>query len=875
MGLVGNGGHDAILVSSAGSAGVCGCASDMIQAGAAGAYGGAPDTSRAGTTGFGTTQAPNGGAPQINGGAPQISEGGTSGAIGGAPDVSRAGSTSGAAGTSGTVRAGAGGNGSAGVTNAGRATNLGVSGTAGSGCIPVKPPNCDDGNRCTTDTFDSNCACVHLAVPDGMSCNDQNSCTQNDVCSAGVCLGVARASAPQVVGRLPSFGHAPGLQTLVAFPREDRALFARAGRLTLVGLDGTQSKLLDDIAMGPLVTADSVGSMVWVSRPRTFLIPVLEHHLAIASVDRGIDLFDLSGDKLTPSERYGFGVGLWPIIAATGSGSRLFACTSYEIQAWSIDSTTFNPRPGMKVELPAGHRCLGLALAPDGKTLYVATAGGLTLVDVSATDGSLMFGPSAREGNMVVDVDARTGYVAVFEVRQATSGFGDVILLSADTLEPVATFAADLGPNGVVPVGFSLLDGDRMLLQTLGAETDGRALNNAAVLTLGAAPAELSRRVMFHASASPFRLPSFHTVARGSYAATEPMHQLVRIDPVSGSISPLSSPQQGSFERVRAGGPSTVLAYGPGSVHRVDIADPTAPRVVAGGPVSPLDLEWLRLDVTDLAAPAFLTISDSISGPVAGPLTTLLRMDDAGLPRVVGSIANDDAAGPWEAAGSSIFQLSGTGTADLRLRRFPTSSITSTSAQQLDPNLDQVLTTAFPAALDLRKASLFSFDVNSGDLVVVESRVNSSTSGSETPILSAFAANGSTFERRFSQTLAAGIVTRIAMVKGRSVLLVNQRLRVVDRDGTARSVADTDSTIAAIDDLLLLDEKKLVLAVSFSVPARSKGVVILRTDDFSESARYVTSDSVTSFAEVGDSLVFGAKSSLSIATPACPGNPSP
>jgi len=50
------------------------------------------------------------------------------------------------------------------------------------------PPNCNDGNRCTTDSWSSTLGrCVHSAVPNGTSCSDGVSCNGAETCQSGTC----------------------------------------------------------------------------------------------------------------------------------------------------------------------------------------------------------------------------------------------------------------------------------------------------------------------------------------------------------------------------------------------------------------------------------------------------------------------------------------------------------------------------------------------------------------------------------------------------------------------------------------------------------------------------------------------------------------
>ena len=798
----------------------------------------------------------------------------TNGGSGGVSSSSGGASQGGAAGVGRGGRAGSAGDsqiaGSANSDGIGEAGRAGAPGTAGSsGCSVAAITACDDQDPCTQEELDDACACSRHALTEAASCDDQDVCTHADHCSAGICAGTRAASDPQVTARLRSFGEGPGLQTLVAFPASNRVIFARDRRLTLLALDGDVATVLDDIPMTAPVRSDGVGSMIWASRPRTFVIPVLEHYLAVASIDRGIDLFDIAGDKLKPSETYGFGGGgTWPIVAVTGAAARLYACKAFEVQTWNIEPTTQAISPGPTLQLTSGHRCQGLALAPDHGTLFAATNGGLEQIAIDS-DGALKLQSEARQGNLVVDVQSNADAVAIFEVRDPTSGFGNVVVLRRDNLQEIANFNADLGPLGASPVGFSLLDGKRILLQTVRADANGCALHEAITSTLASPPVELDRRTTFNACQSPFSLSSFHTVASGPFAVLEPMHQLVEVGASDGKMRLINAPQQGAFERVRAGGPRSVLVYSSGSLHRVDISDPRAPRVEAGGLPSPLTWERLRVDLTDPTSASVLTISDAAQGGPTGPLTTVLRAVPGGLPSVFASIANDDPDGPWTSAGTALYQLSTRGAANFRLRRFRTASIVAASGQTLSADLDQEVVTAAPSALDARRTPLVRADAESGDLLVLEPRSNSTVFGSDRAVLSRYSIEQGRVQTRFSQQLEPGLASSLASSASHSVVLMGGQLLAVDQAGNRTRIQLFDSTGLAGEDILAMDSEKLVLAVSWTLPSPTPGALLLRADDFSELARYATTELPRSFAAVGEHWVFGARSSLFVTTPAC------
>lgn len=58
-------------------------------------------------------------------------------------------------------------------------------------CQSGTPVNCDDENSCTADSCDQSSGnCLHTPVQNGTTCNDQNGCTEMDVCKNGTCAGM-------------------------------------------------------------------------------------------------------------------------------------------------------------------------------------------------------------------------------------------------------------------------------------------------------------------------------------------------------------------------------------------------------------------------------------------------------------------------------------------------------------------------------------------------------------------------------------------------------------------------------------------------------------------------------------------------------------
>jgi hypothetical protein len=67
----------------------------------------------------------------------------------------------------------------------------GIETCTGGKCRAGDPPECDDGNTCTTDSCGALVGCVH--ADNTLSCDDGSACTTGDTCSGGVCGGAALA----------------------------------------------------------------------------------------------------------------------------------------------------------------------------------------------------------------------------------------------------------------------------------------------------------------------------------------------------------------------------------------------------------------------------------------------------------------------------------------------------------------------------------------------------------------------------------------------------------------------------------------------------------------------------------------------------------
>jgi MYXO-CTERM domain-containing protein len=65
----------------------------------------------------------------------------------------------------------------------------GVEVCQGGDCVPGAALNCDDNNSCTADRCIPGTGCVHEPYSPGTPCNDDDLCTVEEVCLGGVCVG--------------------------------------------------------------------------------------------------------------------------------------------------------------------------------------------------------------------------------------------------------------------------------------------------------------------------------------------------------------------------------------------------------------------------------------------------------------------------------------------------------------------------------------------------------------------------------------------------------------------------------------------------------------------------------------------------------------
>jgi hypothetical protein len=782
-----------------------------------------------------------------------------------------AGSTSGGAhteppdtGGEASVADGGAKSGSSGSAGDGGAAGLAGSGGSDAGCNSNRPFSCDDDNTCTRDFVDlMSCSCAYEALPNDSVCDDGDVCTEGDRCATGACAGTARVSAAEILGEARSFGNQLGLATLVAFVADDRLVFAEDGTLSLVGIDGDRLEVLDRVEMGLTVVRDYVSAILGVLRPRTFLVTLRGERLAVATKNQGIEVYSIQDDRLTLVSRYPLqrGTEQAAFNVAAGTGASLWTCFGSSLRAYTVDDLTAEVTPGESLGLPGGHSCQGAALTPSGETLLVATSDGLDRVDVSNPDGTMTLLDQSHGGRFLLDVAASENHVLTYEIQDNVSGLGDLLVLNAATLEVEEVVPRD--PVGATPVGFALTAGGLVLQQW--SDGDG-AVYTGEYYELAPNVRELRSRWSFIRTVeSPSTFFPVHTVARGEYAVLEPTHQVVRFEDGGRTVTPVGGPNQGSFERVRAVDENRVNVHSRISTHAVDLSDPSRPRVEAGGLMSPLEAEFLRVDVSSPSSAAFLSVPTPITQANAGGAITLVRDDPFGAPLPVSTVEVEDVGdNQWIDAGEYLYQLTARGSLELQIRRFLASSLGADGPWL--PNFEQVVTPPAPNDTAARVNGLgivpvlkFAVDSATGTLFALDRRTNGE-------LFSGFSLGADGYEPAFSRLEPNAV--GIAAARGRVLVLHTERAQLVAETGETLAALPLES-VGTARSILGFDGRRAYLDVRFTGDAPGPGVLVLSAEDLSEIARYATPDPVLSSAEVGAHLAFGTGSRLIVAAPAC------
>ncbi len=515
------------------------------------------------------------GRSERNGHAPRANDGSADGGAAGSPpsaggSAANAGNASGGGQTlAGATQTGEGGElASAGATTTGEGGNRNAgAGDGGVGGERGPTPICDDGNACTRDAFVED-ACRHAAVADGTPCEDGKLCTLGDQCAAGVCIaGAPQTGAGHALGSVETYG-----LDLTVTPGGNRFAFVDAfsspARVTLSevtnGVLEKQAQLVLDSSVGFSLIATAWDDVIAVADADT--------SFGINGPSRNLQLLSIEPDgSLTPHAIVPITPGSQTIPANTsmvGRGSRLFICHNWgffgsptgTLMWWDVsdlDAPVLIAQGSTKVQ------CGSVAASEDGSRVYVNTINGVLWTDLSAwTTGDLTF---AAEPLVAMDAGVHVrGARLLARSGELIRVFDESDHSLLDSFTAPGAHAAALTDDGiVVESDVAVGDGTENSIALYGFSGNLR-----------------QQRVV---SRFDFKrdIVSLKPVANGSYVMDVLTHRLFSVS--ASGFGEIEEPEVGAMNQVFAGA-GAVHVRGSLTAHRIDVSDPTAPAILAGGP---------------------------------------------------------------------------------------------------------------------------------------------------------------------------------------------------------------------------------------------------------------------------------------------------
>jgi hypothetical protein len=732
-------------------------------------------------------------------------------------------------------------------------------------------PRHPDAGRALVEDAPVSSSSLDAEGPDGMEPLDDagfDAVDQASPCSSADC-GDANPcpvdALPTVLGTLHSYGSGNGFATAVGFPAEDRVLFLSGSLLTLTKVVGDTLEELDRVQWGSEPSIYQVGILTWAYRPTVFILPLASKRVAVIGADWSIDVFDVSQDRLSVLYRYGFGSGGQQVMnAAASHGNDIWACSASQFNRYWLDDREGRIRRNPPVPLPARHTCIGLALSPDGRSLFAATSQGIDIFDISAGDGTGTLSRNILPGSPIMDVSVGSRAIGAYRLEGNDSGAGTIMVLDASDFSLLTTFSLS---STRIPAGITILPSG-ILLEEHWDEVTCRQVTAQTYSTASGALIPLAQFVPMAACRGDFSQPPVVITSSGNLVDLPPVHQVVRVDPTTGTMRPLHGHQQGSFDRVLRAGPGLVEVHGPKSMHLVDISDPTRPVVREGGLMAPMTSERLAVQITRQGQAVMLTVP-STDTPPSSPRTSLFWQREGDLPVQAGSIANPDPDALWFAAGTTLTSVAPVGDTDYRVRRISVTNLGRTEDQVISPEVDQ--TVAGPTTLGLNRhlRYLLAGDASSGEWVVAERRVGSAGSA---VVFAWYAPDKSGYQMVGEASFADDrSLVDLGIAAGRALLLLDNRAVLLDRSGATLATANLGES-GVLTKLLSFDDHEVTLAAT--LPARDQpspyAVLVRRTSDLSLLGRYFLPEAALSMVADGDLRVFGTKSTLVVATSPSP-----
>jgi hypothetical protein len=778
----------------------------------------------------------------------------------------------------------------------------GLAGQAGgSGEISVScwgAVGCYDANPCTVDVCELSESCGHTPQPDDTPCDDGDACTEGDACANGVCTGTPRASQAGLRGRLSAFGATGSARNsyeqLVAPLTSERALVLesvglRQTRLVLVAVQDDSLAPLDELTLDmPYIVRMS--PLYWKQIPEIQIVPLGGERVAIFGTDYGVAVIDTAADELqllshraAPPDGQAF--------AAVGRDNWLWLCRTDQLEPYEVQADgTLRASPTLALNAI----CRDLAVSPDGKRLWAATMiKGLLALDVTTPGMPRPLGVSPVPAHNYFAVEERAGLLAAQQLEQSDQ-FGDIVVLSAESLKEVARFSPKAGR---LPVSIDLLDASSFLVQWVELDASGGKLklvryHLGSASEPGVVGAEADWSTTTHAfdgansgydgwqpQPSPAALPAALGPDGVALVATEPGGQLLRVRADGATL--LSGSANGGFSALTALAPDRLLAFGSRSQHLLSLADPDAPTLIDGG-LLPMEARaglhaWWG-EVTEGVEPEAMLVCRRRRGVLRaradgldvfdGPSARLVRLGGA-VNELPAPIAEQRLEGPARlvATGRALYELAPTDEAGFSLRIFDAAGPSGLLHVHWQQRLE-----GSPSSLLGERKSVWTFwrfaaDDAAGELLLAEP----SASG-ETTYLRWFTRDDAGWQ--LAASAEHPLPPDALMLHGRrAALLVNgTELSVLERVGTTIVSRGTHvEPLGTVDDVVAFDERRVALSVRDLTPGASSPIRlrIFNAADLSPLADYDLDNEAQALTSQGPWLAIATGTGLRIAAPAC------
>ncbi len=760
------------------------------------------------------------------------------------------------------------------------------------GCVA---PPCEL-RACLTALRDDAGVCVYTPVTDGIACEDGDACTDGDQCEAGACIGTGVTSEPATRGVAMSFGAEPirdWMEGLAAFVADDRIVFLEStgssrSHLSLVRVDDSGIVRLSEAESRVPFVSVNRSIIYWGRDAVTHVLSMGAERFVVvtghrSAVNTGMEVFSFANDALeslafTPLPG-AFDSAAFTIDGAAAREDALFVCGTVgleqRLRAYTLDDTTsLFSLAGDTVQTIEG--CNALALSPDGNLLYVAAAGGYRVYDVR--DPTNFAVPASGHwvtfsGHYLDDIEVSADHVVV-SVTEEAGDLGNAFLFSA-----AGTLVGPLAPpagTDAVPFGIAMAGSD------LFVEWYARGTSTyvAAFHDLDAPGPPVLAQQTFQEGRGPETQVT--PVARGDLAVLQPTRRVMRLDRGSDTLEERTGPAHGSMRTLLAGAVGEVLAFGPASTQRVDITDPDAPVVVAGGVIPSLANDDNQLLLAAPGTPAALvsprpSASAGLEQHYQRERFTLV--DGSVMPPVALGRAYVD--GPSDGAvfgfrAGRLFQVIPQGT-QLHVRRFQSAAVAGLANEAWPVDLQATLPGVdLPSYPNVRLQAV-GVSESGEDVLIVASRWTQAIQFVRTLTWLRVTQDGMSIlaEASFPSDMFPWAID-IAFVNGGAIVVGSNSIARISVDGaTLRlDVMRPMSGVTMYQRILDANDERILVTRHDWAQTNGMWRHIWAVDtigvlDLSTSFTYDTPDEVQSVLVRGTSLYFGMSAGLLVATPAC------